>query len=119
AFRDRSEIENRTSSTLPGVQQVQLVVEHRGRVPALLRIARDESDVDGSARPWDADRAHDFPALEVPDTNAASKVDATGHCVKRRRRAYKITCHHQIQFVPHGNTVGVEAIQRRNLREFL
>src|SRR5262249_1580262 len=54
------------------------------------------------------------PSLfELPDPDAASKIEVARHCVQRRRRADKVAGNHSVDFGPNRYAVWIEPIVRR------
>src|SRR5215469_3001883 len=96
-----------------------MVIEHTGGEPALLWIAGNQFHVNGSRRIGDINGAQNFPAPEVPDAHAATKLQVSGNRIKRGGRTYEVAGDHQVDLWPRGNAVRVETIRGWIFRMFL
>src|SRR5712692_6403011 len=71
---------------------------------------RDEFDVDGAPGVGDRDRTKNLSALQVPNTNAAPKIQTACYRIERASRTNKVAGDHQIEIGTDGDAVGIEAI---------
>src|SRR5215472_3305147 len=115
---DRREVKHHFCSPVPSVDEIEVVIEHAGRVGARHVVVRDELDVDGADLTGQFDGADDLLVLKIPYSDAAAEVNISVHRVQRGGRTYVIASDHEIEFWPDGNAVRIKAVLWRIGRVF-
>src|SRR5215469_2792855 len=76
---DRGEVEHRFGSSVASIDEVQMIIEHAGRVGPRRAVMRDEFDVDGTDLAGQFDGPENCLVLEIPHPDAPTEIDSPVH----------------------------------------